>query len=165
MMTLQARETLVPYFGTAHPLRAYPTNSPRARARLIILALLADGRLDKREFDSLEKRGVYASLGLSREDFVAVLFDFCSDVARLPSGQGSYLLSPGILQGLFAEVACPATRRQLMRHIFEIICSDGHLDEGEEQLFWHAVEAWNLRMAGRPAKIGTAAVDGPPGRH
>ena len=41
MMSLQARETARPYVGTHHPLRAYAVDSPRAKARLIVLALLA----------------------------------------------------------------------------------------------------------------------------
>jgi hypothetical protein len=163
MMSIQARESFVPYRGAAHPLREYPLNSPRAKARLVVLALLADGRLDKREFASLEKRGVYAALGLSREDFVAVLLDFCSDAAHLPNSQGSYLISPQILQGLFAEVAGRAERRALVQHIFATLCSDGQLDDGEERLFWNAVDAWNLRTTDlSPDKNRVAAIQPPP---
>lgn len=157
MMTIQARETLPPRVGTAHPLREYPRNSPRAKARLLVLALLADGRLDKREFESLAERGVYAALGLHRDDFIAVLMDFCHDAARLPTGRGSYLLSPAILRGLFAEVAGQSERKALMQHIFAIICSDGQLDAGEERLFWQAVEAWNLQAADISPDSRTAA--------
>lgn len=153
MMTLQARETFVPHPGISHPLRAYPVNSPRAKARLIVLALLADGRLDKKEIESLERRGVYATLGLSREDFVDVLYDFCSDVARLPSGQGNYLLSATLLENLFAEVDDPAAKKALMRHIFDIICSDGKLADGEERLFWTAVDRWKLRHPATSSKM------------
>jgi hypothetical protein len=162
MMTVQARESFAPRYGAAHPLREYPRNSPRAKARLVVLAMLADGRLDKREFDGLEKHGVYAALGLGREDFVAVLLDFCSDAARLPSGQGSYRLSPALLRGLFAEVAGRDERKVLMRHIFATICSDGHLDEGEERLFWNAVDAWHLSSADMPSANHTAAAARPP---
>jgi hypothetical protein len=160
MMSIQARETFTPQFGVAHPLRAYPVNSPRAKARLIVLALLADGQLEKAEFDSLEKRGVYASLGLSREDFVAVLLDFCSDVARLPSNRGSYMLAPAVLDDLLDEVDDPAARKALMWHIAATICSDGRLAEGEEQLFRQAIDAWQLRRPAASAARGPSAGDG-----
>lgn len=166
MMTMQARESFAPRFGIAHPLRAYPPNSPRAMARLIALALLADGRLDKREFESLEQRGVYATLGISPKDFVAVLYDFCSDAARLPHGNGCYTLTPATLDGLFAEVDSPAARKRLMRHIFEIISSDGVIADGEEQLFWKAVDAWNLRIADMAPPIARdATADAPRPEH
>ena len=162
MMTAQARESFTPHFSLTHPLRSYPVNSPRAKARLIVLALLADGQLNKSEFNSLDRRRVYATLGLSREDFVAVLFDFCSDAAHLPNAAGNYQLTPGILDSLFAEVDSPAAKKALMRHIFEIICSDGKLAEGEERLFWNAVDAWNLRIPDLPTEEGVGKVLRPP---
>ena len=150
MTNVHAHKTFAPHCGFAHPLRTYPVNSPRAKARLIVLALLADGALDKSEFDSLNRRGVYATLGLTREEFVAVLFDFCSDAAHLPNSRGNYQLTPGILDNLFAEVDSPAAKKALMRHIFEIICSDGKLAEGEERLFWNAVDAWKFGVSDLP---------------
>lgn len=165
MMTAQARESFVPHFGKFHPLREYPVDSPRAKARLIVLALLADGRLEKSELDSLERRGVYATLGLSREDFVAVLYDFCSDAAQLPTDRQSYRLSPHVLDGLFAEVGNPEARKALFLHIFQIITSDGDLSEGEQQLFWKAVDAWHLRSAVLPRKTVAEAATVPPGHY
>ena len=66
MMCLHAGESLPPVFGFRHPLRAYATNSPRAQARLVVLALLADGQLDEREIDTLDRRGILADLGIAR---------------------------------------------------------------------------------------------------
>lgn len=147
MMTRQARESYVPQIHTAPALRNYPANSPQAKARIIILALLADGRLDKAELEGLERRDVYAKVGLGREDFVSVLVDFCSDVARLPNSRGNYLLSPSTIDRLMAEIDLPQERKSLMRLIFDVICSDGTLAEGEERLFWNAIDAWNLRIS------------------
>ena len=44
MMTIQAKEHFTVKPGKV--LRGYPVDSPRAKARLIVLALLADGKLD-----------------------------------------------------------------------------------------------------------------------
>lgn len=143
MMSMQARETFRPFVGTHHPLRAYPTNSPRAKARLVVLALLADGGLNKREMAALDRRGAFAALGISREDFVQVLYDFCSDVAgQLPVGSGGYRLTPKTLGGLFGEVADREAREQLLQLIFSVISSDGRLSDAEEGLFWSAIDHW-----------------------
>lgn len=146
MMSMQARECRVPIMQTGRPLRTYPVDSPRARARLIVLALLADGRLDAAELDGLTKFQAFESLGLSREDFFQVLYDFCADVAGLPEGSGSYLMSPADLDTLFAEVCGPAERRQLLRLMFDVIRSDGHLAPSEARLFWTALDTWRLRL-------------------
>ena len=146
MMTLQARDMRAPMTDASGGLRAYPTDSPRAKARLVVLALLADGRIDAAELESLNRRDAFATLGLSREVFFQVLYDFCADLVELPSGSGSYLVSPAVLESLFAEICDPAERRELLRLIFDVIRSDGHLAEGEARLFWNALDAWKLRL-------------------
>lgn len=143
MMSMQARESFRPVIGTQHPLRAYAVNSPRAKARLVVLALLADGRLDDREMMALDRRGVFADLGIAREDFVQVLYDFCADVAgQLPVGAGGYKLTPKTLNGLFGEVDDRETRQKLLQHIVAVISIDGHLSDAEESLFRSAIDYW-----------------------
>jgi hypothetical protein len=158
MMTLQARETLKPYIGNHHPLRAYPVNSPRAKARLIVLALLADGRLDEREMTALNRRGAFATLGISREDFVQVMQDFCSDVAGLlPVSSGSFQLTPETLAGLFGEVEDPECRQNLKRMIVSVISCDGHLSDAEDNLFRISMECWKPAIGkGQQAKFVSA---------
>lgn len=76
MMSMQARESFRPVIGAHHPLRAYAINSPRAKARLVVLALLADGRLDDREMAALDKRG-----GVCRPEHYPR--EFCPGAVRL----------------------------------------------------------------------------------
>lgn len=152
MMSLQAREMCAPYTKANQSLRAYAANSPRAKARLLVMAMLADGRLDDAELESLARDGTYAELGIAREDFFEVLYDFCADVEALPSDSGNYLLSPDVLEQLFGEVSRSGERHRLLRLIFDMIRSDGHLADSERDLFWHAIDHWkfqpdDMRMA------------------
>ena len=148
MMTMQARDMFPPRSGKTYPLRPYPANSPRAMARLVVLALLAD---DERELAALERRGAFAALGISREDFVQVLYDFCADVARLSESAGGYRLSPALLSALFEEVSDPRAKERVMNLIVAVVSSDGRYTEGEQKLFLGALHAWggSLRR-GRP---------------
>lgn len=146
MMTLQARLSLSPINYPGRPLRVYPVDSPRAKARLIVLALLADGRVNAAELDGLAKSCAFDELGITRDDFFQVLYDFCADAAGLPEGSGNYLMSPALLETLFDEVGDSAERQKLMRLIFDVIRSDGHLADGEARLFWQALDAWRLRL-------------------
>lgn len=143
MMNMQGRESFRSSITPHHPLRTYAVNSPRAKARLVVLALLADGNLDDQEMASLERRGVFADLGIAREDFVQVLYDFCSDVAgQLPLDAGSYELTPKTLDGLFSEINDREARRKLLQHIGALISSDGKLSDAEENLFRIAIDRW-----------------------
>lgn len=159
MITHPVRHTYPSKFHPSQALRSYPVDSAQAKARLVVLALLADGELDKHELERLEARGVYASLGLSREEFVGVLFDFCSDAAHLPDRQGSFHLTPAVMDRLLAEIDRPEARKAMMRLIFNVISSDGKLAEGEERLFWSAVDAWHLRISDltRPTVVDAAS--------
>lgn len=147
MMTIQSREMLAPHTTPGHPLRVYPANSPRAKARLVALAMLADGRLDDAELERLGQKGTFAELGIARDDFFEVLYDFCADIENLPRGDTNYLLSPAILDQLFGEINNSAERQLLLRQIFDMIRSDGHLDDSEAHLFWHAIDTWKFRAA------------------
>lgn len=149
MMTLQARELLPAFHQPGHPLRSYPIDSPRAKARLVVVALFADGRLDATELEALVALDAFKELGLCRDDFFQVLYDFCADVAELPSGRGQYLLTPAVQETLLAEVCNVEERQRLLGLIFDVIRSDGHLADGEARLFWNALDTWNLRHTDR----------------
>lgn len=126
-MRLQARESTPPVFGQRHPLRTYAANSPRAHARLVVLALLADGRLDEREIDTLDRLGILADLGIARSTFVEVLSDFCSDAAgQLPVSRGGYQLTQKALGGILDEVSDRSVRKKLLRHMLAVIHCDHH---------------------------------------
>lgn len=131
------------HFGPAYPLRPYVIDSPRARARLVVLALLADGRLDEQELAALERRGVFSALNIAREDFVQVLHEFCNDVAaHLLTGKGSYRLAPQTLEGLFEEVTDHEAQEKLLQLIGILISCDGRLSDRERELFWGALKSW-----------------------
>lgn len=145
MMSRQAREISSPYNNDNQVLRAYATNSPRAKARLLALTMLVDGHLDDAELESLSKKCTLTKLGISREVFNEVLSDFCNDVRNLPSDSANYLLTPTVLQQLFGEVISAAERQELLRLIFDMIRSDRHLADSESELFWHAIDLWKFQ--------------------
>jgi hypothetical protein len=144
MMSMQARESFRPVIGNHHPLRVYPANSPRAKARLIALALLADGRLADGELDALDRNGAFVRLGIARDLFFEVLADFCADLLRLPEGQRKALLTPAMLAGLFAEIDKGEDRTMLLQLIFELAHSDGTISGNEEILLQQAIENWTV---------------------
>jgi hypothetical protein len=63
-------------------VRKYTNNSPEAGARVVALALMADGAIDRNERLLLERQNVIAQLGLNNEQFDAIYYAYCTDVAR-----------------------------------------------------------------------------------
>lgn len=149
MMRMHAHESFSPTFNHRHPLRAYATNSPRAQARLVVLALLADGRVDEREIDALGRRRIFADLGISRSAFIEVLSEFCSDVAgQLPVSGGGYQLTHKALGGMLDEISDRTVREKLLRHMLAVINCDGHLSDVERSLIDNTIEHWQPRRNG-----------------
>jgi len=159
MMSIQARERIPGGFRSRHGLRAYPVDSPRAKARLLVLAMIADGKLDGAELETLVTRGAFAELGISRDDFLAVLYDFGADLAGLPNSGFDVAISPRIVRSLLAEVRDDAQKLAMLRLIFDVIRSDGKLAPAEAHFFWNALDAWSLRVEDgrRHAPPGSAA--------
>lgn len=147
MMTLQARELCKPFKHHRDVLRSYGRNSPRAKARILILAMLADGQLAEPELDFLTRPNTLSRLGIDREDMIQVFYDFCEDAAQLPVDRRDCLLTENVLDQLFQEIHNPSERQALLRLIFDVIRSDGQLAANESSLFWYAVESWKFSPA------------------
>ena len=58
-------------------MRSYPIDSAEAMARIVAVALLADGVLDHSEVEALEKHELRNNLGLPAETLERVLHEFC----------------------------------------------------------------------------------------
>jgi hypothetical protein len=128
-------------------MRNYPIDSPQAKARIVALALLADGGLDKSEIECLDSRDIVDRIGVAPEAFDAVLHQFCEDIDQYgllqPNGQLA-LGSPAIL-AILDEVRQRNARQTLLRTIFDIVLADRNLSVGEAQLTALAMAHWGIR--------------------
>jgi hypothetical protein len=128
-------------------MRTYPTDSPEAAARIVSLALVADGNVSQDELDVLERAGAYAALGLDRTRMRAVLQDFCEDLMHSQHGQWSDAsqIDSGTLHQLMAEVVSPALRLTVLNLCVKIAEVDDHIADGEARVLTSAVEQWGLQ--------------------
>lgn len=128
-------------------MRNYPIDGPQAKARIIALALLADGGLDKSEIEFLDSRDIVDRLGIAQEAFDKVMRQFCEDVEQygiLQANGQLDLWSPAIKQ-ILDEVRQPKERQALLRTIFDIVLADRNLSLGEAQLTALAMSHWGIR--------------------
>jgi len=127
-------------------MRHYPANSPQAAARILALALLADGAIDPSELRSLNRKHILERLGLSENDFDAVIHALCEDLLlyaeRNPCGQ----LEVGreALGQVLGEVTLRRLQRRVLQSVLDIVHADGRLSGGEALLVSLAVELWQF---------------------
>jgi uncharacterized tellurite resistance protein B-like protein len=123
-------------------MRNYPLNSPQAAARIVALALIADGHVNKRELDALDGIAAHEQLGMARDEMHAVVQTLCEDlmVAAQLCWDSAWRLEGAALAELMAEVDDPALWRKVMQVCEAVIDADGHVSEGELAVIRAAAE-------------------------
>ena len=130
-------------------MRGYPENSPQAAARIVALAMLADGDLTRLELDALDDIDAHQQLGLQREQMHQVVHTFCDDL--LSSVQLSWTdacrIDDDTLGALMAEVTDPRLRTKVLSLCVAVIHADDHVADGESIVLGAAVRHWQLHHA------------------
>ncbi len=144
-------------------MRPYPTDSPRALARVVAMAIVTDARLDHRELDVLDELDAYAILGLSRAEFLDVVHQYCQDL--LAEGKGAErirLLDPARIDRALAEVTDRRSRIVVCGLLLNVCEADGRFHDGELAFVGRVLERWDLtleslrrELAAAPARAAT----------
>jgi Tellurite resistance protein TerB len=129
-------------------------NSPQAAAKVVALAMLADGDIGQDELALLDSLQVHQQLDLPRDEMFDVMSDFCREA--LGSPQSSWLhgcpLDECEVARLLAAITHPALRQRLLHLCLQMTQADGEVAEGESFVLGAAVEHWGLhRQMLRPA--------------
>ena len=126
-------------------MRTYPNNSPQAAARIVALAMVADGQVCKAELDVLDRLGAHEQLGLQPEELHVVVHAFCEDLlSAVQLTWDACPVDPQTLAELLAEVDDRELRLKVLRLCVAIVEADGHVAEGESIVLVAAVEHWGL---------------------
>lgn len=123
-------------------MRPYSRNSPQAAARIVALAMVADGHVCKAELDILDRLRAYEQLGLARAEFHAVVHTLCKDL--LTSAHRTWVdvcrVDPQTLAELMAEVDDPDLSLKVLSLCVSVSEADGHVAKGEEIVLVAALE-------------------------
>lgn len=127
-------------------LRSYPPDSPQASARILAVALLADGAIDFSELSALARRGTLQRLGISEAAFDKVIHELCADLLiDTPSPASGYLvLGRDLLRRILGDIGDPALQKKLLRGVLDIVHADGELAGGEAVLLSVAADCWDI---------------------
>jgi len=125
-------------------LRPYPRDSAEAAARIVALALIANGRIKPVETAALDALQAHERLGLTRPQWHGVIHDLCADLLG-PARCGDEGCIPSELQDrMLDEVDDDTTRRMVLRLCSVVVHADREIDDGESFVLLAAIERWGL---------------------
>jgi uncharacterized tellurite resistance protein B-like protein len=127
-------------------MRSYPRNSPQASARLIALAMIADGHVCRSEIDALRHTDTETRLGLKPGELGTVMQDLCEDLLQAAPHYGSLssCIDESLVEALAREVDDPRLRGHVMEAIASAAAADGLLAEGERYVLDSLRAAWRV---------------------
>ena len=129
-------------------MRQYPANSPEALARIVAIAMMADGAIDASELKSLDRHDIVNRIGLDQARFDKVFYEYCADLSisahRLPSGQ--FELDDSTIGLLLNEIGDPQLQKKTVRAILDIVNADSCLTGSEASLVAQALRQWEIAL-------------------
>lgn len=125
-------------------MRPYPTNSPKAVARILALGMLIDGVADETEYRLIEQDASLQALGIDNTLIDAVIREFYEDL-ELGGSMTRTLdqrLTAGELSRILGEVTFPFLQQSLLRAMMRVAVANDELSAGEARLIREALLQW-----------------------
>lgn len=128
-------------------MRTYPNNSPQAAARIVALAMLADGQVCKTEIDVLDRLRAHEELGLRPDELHSIVHSMCDDMLSTAemTWADACQVDPQTVAKLMAEIDDSELRLKVLDLCVAVIEADGHVVEAEAIVLRAVVEQWGLQ--------------------
>ncbi len=123
-------------------MKSHPVNSPEAAARVLAMAMLADGQYSMTEIRSLDRQQVPTRLGLSAEAFKNVVDSFCQDLLLACGGQWTGEVDKATRQQIMNEITDGSLQDLILQQCEVLMLADGHLADGEVELLDALSASW-----------------------
>ena len=130
-------------------MRTYPPNSPEAAARIVALAMLADGYVCRSEMQALDALHAGERLQLAPEQMRAVLRGLSEDLlaSAYPQWGSTCQMDGHALGTLLDEVSDPALRATTLALCRQLAHADAHWAPAEDRLMARLAQHWQLPQA------------------
>lgn len=123
-------------------MQTYTVNSPEAAARVLAMAMLADGQYSMTEIRALDRQQVPARLGLTPEAFKNVVDGFCQDLLLTGAGHWTGTVDAATREQLMGEITERDLQDMILQQCEALMLADGHLADGEVDLLDALGAAW-----------------------
>ena len=124
--------------------RRYPRNSPHAAARVVALALIANGEITTIELAVLEAMRAHDQLGITRQQWHDVVDELCFDLLEAAAPCADCHIGSAMIERLLDEVVDVPLQRLVLRLCAAVVNADRELDEGESVVLRTAIDRWGL---------------------
>ena len=125
-------------------MRSYPRDSPQAAARIVALALIADGHLSRAEVEALDCCNAREQLGIGANALQSVVHTLCEDLLATASGDwtAACAVDAATMASLLDEVQDPVLRLKVLQLCLAAVTADGHVSDGESSVVRAALTRW-----------------------
>ena len=128
-------------------MKQYKQNSPEAMARILAMLKVADGSMDDRELELLDKLNIYGILEIDRKKFIDVLHAYCNDLSDSADADGTvHLVDRTHIDELLDCVDEPKKRLLLCAMALDMSKADAEFSELEMAIFTHMLDRWHLTL-------------------
>lgn len=130
-------------------MHTYPTNSPQAAARVLAMALFADGHCSAAELAVLHAPDTPTRLGLSHDTLDEVIQGFVNQLMLDTRCEwtGTGRMDAPTRDLLLSEVTDPALQARLYALAESLVRVDGHMADGERAVLDAMARRWQLTPA------------------
>lgn len=130
-------------------MRRYPDNSPKAAARILVVALLSDGHVCKRELQALDQLDVIKMLDLQPGELHTVLQEYCEDQMTGTHLSWVDICRPdlGTLAKILDEIVDPNLRIVVLRLCQVVVEADQLVTSEELAMLSNTARHWGLHLA------------------
>ena len=126
-------------------MRTYAPNSPEAMSRVVAMMIVTDAHIDNREIAVLDRADAYQSLGISRENFMRVARDYCSELVAEASELGETLLiDPDRVDNVIDCIDQVDEQIVAARLLLIVMAADYKQEKSELALLDHIFDRWRL---------------------
>lgn len=127
-------------------MRTYARNSPEAVARVVAMAMIADGDLDQHELGALDQHRIPAAVGLARDDFIQIILEYCRDLLSTAQTERVRLFDPVRVNFILDQVDEPEKQMVACSAVLVMTKADGKLSAPEQALMRHILDRWQISI-------------------
>jgi hypothetical protein len=136
-------------------MHSYPKNSPQAAARVLALALLADGDLSPREINVLVRLNTPQALGIELASLYSVFQTYCEDLlcsSRLTWCDACRVDRP-TMHLMLDEIDDPQLQRAVLQLCMAAVVADELTTEAEADVIEVVAQRWGLQFLRSPGPV------------